>query len=295
MLTRRFVLGTVQLGKPYGRRRAYPLMSEAHAFRILDAAWDAGVRAFDTAEAYGASAARLRAWSDARGNAGELEVVTKCAVDFGGRAPATIEDSAHAALTRFDTAGSVVLLTHGAVGADAWGVVKSVANKFGAGAGQSVYAPEEVSDACSLPGAVRVQAPGNVLDRRAIAARGESSVSLDIRSVYLQGVLLDPPEIAGRRAPGASGIARTVQAAAAVLGVELAPLLVAGVLASLRKDDGVVLGVDDASQLEVLRPALEMGEATVREFEAAIGHLADEAATRLVLDPRQWPTVGVVG
>ena len=49
----RVVLGTVQLGLPYGRLAGTALMPMERAWAILDAAWSLGVRAFDTAEAYG--------------------------------------------------------------------------------------------------------------------------------------------------------------------------------------------------------------------------------------------------
>ena len=52
---------------------------------ILDAAWAIGVRAFDTAEAYGESASRLKKWIDARRNADSIEVVTKCGSIRSGR------------------------------------------------------------------------------------------------------------------------------------------------------------------------------------------------------------------
>jgi aryl-alcohol dehydrogenase-like predicted oxidoreductase len=55
---------------------------------------------FDTAEAYGESASRLRAWIDARGNAASVEIVTKCGVDSSGERGATLEASAEEALAR---------------------------------------------------------------------------------------------------------------------------------------------------------------------------------------------------
>src|SRR4029078_9433621 len=92
-LTTKIVLGTVQLGLPYGRGAASPGMLKADSFRILDAAFSLGIRAFDTAEAYGSSAERLRAWIDTRRNAGEVKVTTKCSVD-------SLAKSAKSALSR---------------------------------------------------------------------------------------------------------------------------------------------------------------------------------------------------
>jgi aryl-alcohol dehydrogenase-like predicted oxidoreductase len=263
-------------------------MSESDAFRILDAAWALGVRAFDTAEAYGESASRLRAWIDARRCADSVEVVTKCRVDSPDDAE-TVEASADAALSRFEGIGRIVLLTHGAVAADHWRAVVAVATRRRAKSGQSVYSPAEVKAACALPGIERLQVPGNVLDQRAILARGSAAVCLDLRSVYLQGVLLDDPEIAELRAPGAGRIAAMLQAAAFDMGLSLAALLVASVLTIVGPRDRVVIGVDDASELEAIHEAFEIPSATVGQFQKTVGHLAADPAIGRILDPRHWP------
>ncbi|MEO7219588.1 MAG: aldo/keto reductase [Gemmatimonadaceae bacterium] len=277
------MLGTVQLGLPYGRRRASPVMTKPDAFRILDAAWEMGVRAFDTAESYGVSPSRLRTWIDERDHSGGLEVVTKCAVG---------EERAQAALSRFEGTGNVVLLTHGFADTDEWSTVLAVAERNGAAAGQSVYGADEVRMACALAGVDRVQAPGNVLDARALTSRGNAPTALDIRSVYLQGLLLDPPDHADIRAPGAGSITRCLQTAAAAMGSDLAPLLIACVLQTMRPGDRVVLGVDDVPQLDVLPIALDISASTVSEFRAAILDVASDQAMELILDPRRWPAEG---
>lgn len=288
-LTARVVIGTVQLGLPYGRRRTSPIMSEAAAFRILDAAWSLGVRAFDTAEAYGSSAARLRAWSEARGNAESLEVVTKCSVDFPRQSLQALEETAHMALSRFEGTARLVLLTHGPVGADRWPAFLAAARRHRAVVGQSVYSPDEVRAACELPGAERLQVPGNVLDHRAIRARGNSTVFLDVRSIYLQGVLLEEPQRADMRVPGSAGIAAAVHSAAAVLDTAVAPLLVASMLRVIAPGDRLVIGVDDVTELGVLPAAFEIPDATVQQFQEEIGHLADDPAFGFIRDPRRWP------
>ena len=53
-------LGTVQLGMRYGLAQRQPTREEA--FRLLDAAWDAGVRKLDTARVYGESEEVIGAW-----------------------------------------------------------------------------------------------------------------------------------------------------------------------------------------------------------------------------------------
>src|SRR5687767_10060456 len=176
-------------------------MSKAAAFEILDTAWSLGIRAFDTAEAYGSSALRLREWIDERGNAEAVEVITKCSLSVQ-QSLAAVEENADNALSRFQGISRLVLLSHGAVGPDRWPVLIAAANKHGSSTGQSVYSAEEVRSACELPGVEKLQVPANILDNRAIAARGNASVSLDVRSIYLQGILLEDPQQADQRAPG---------------------------------------------------------------------------------------------
>ena len=52
-------LGTAQLGLNYGIANRVGMMSTRQAFKILDAAWSNGIRALDTAPAYGKSEERI--------------------------------------------------------------------------------------------------------------------------------------------------------------------------------------------------------------------------------------------
>jgi aryl-alcohol dehydrogenase-like predicted oxidoreductase len=262
-------------------------MSQTAAFRILDAAWALGVRAFDTAEAYGSSAERLRAWSRARGNAELFEVVTKCSVNPQQSLEA-LGESADKALSRFDGIGHLVLLTHGAVGADRWPVLLAASGRHNAAVGQSVYLPAEVRAACELPGVERLQVPGNILDHRAVPSRQDASVSLDVRSIYLQGVLLEDPQQAELRAPGSGKFVAAVHSAAAMLDTGLAPLLIASMLKTIRAGDRLVIGVDNVSELDSLPAAFEIPDDTVEEFQKRVGRLADDPALSTFLDPRSW-------
>ncbi len=265
-------------------------MSEAAAFRILDKAFSLGIRAFDTAEAYGSSAARLRAWSDDRENSDSLEVVTKFSFE-PGQSTETVEENADRALSRFEGIGRLTVLSHGALAPDYWPALLAASRRHKAAAGQSVYSPDEVALACDLPDIGRVQAPGNILDKRALRARGRSRLRLDVRSIYLQGVLLDDPDVADVRAPGSGRISAAIHSAAAAADSPVAPLLVASMLRVIEPGDRLVVGVDNPSDLEVLPAAFEIPDATVEQFQEGIAHLADDPALPLILDPRQWPTL----
>ena len=56
----KIILGTVQLGMPYGLGRwKNTLMPESEAFAILDAAWEMGITTLDTSPDYGMAEARI--------------------------------------------------------------------------------------------------------------------------------------------------------------------------------------------------------------------------------------------
>ncbi len=274
------VLGTVQLGIPYGRQRDAGVVPEARAFAVLDRAWALGIRAFDTAEAYGDAANRLQTWLERRGLAAEAQVITK--VQLG-----SLRQDAERALARFAAARQVLLLSHGVADGAHWESLRETAQRMGRMAGQSVYTSHEVARVSQLPGVARVQAPGNVLDDGALIARGTMPLPLDVRSVFLQGVLLDSPEVAERRVRGGGRLADAVRVSAEACEGAAAPLLVAAVLATLGASDRVVLGADDPAQLDaiVLAATIDPEDAArfARLVRATVG-----VVEPAVLDPRTW-------
>lgn len=277
------VLGTVQIGLPYGRRRERGILPEGDAYRLLDTAWDLGIRAFDTSEAYGLAAPRLAAWLAARRRHGATSLVTKVkptpSVDVGARASA--------AVARFADCANVTILSHDYSDGAAWESIVAAAATVGAAVGLSVYTPQEVAAACRLSAVSRVQAPGNVFDARAVDARGVASIRLDLRSVLLQGVLLEAPDVAERRAEGAGRLTVAVRQAAAEVGADPTALLVRAALAFARSDDRVVLGVDSERDFLSVAAALEISERSAYDFSARARGLAG-TPNESVLDPRRW-------
>lgn len=280
----RIVLGTVQLGLPYGRRAGEGLMPERDAFAILDAAWAAGIRAFDTAEAYGDSPARLAAWLRDRGVAAEAHVVTKVKPGEGPGVAGRVE----AALARFPDAAGRTLLTHGPADEAEWEEVLAAARACDAAAGVSVYGPDEVAAMAAREGVDRVQAPGNLFDGRALEARGASAARLDLRSVYLQGVLVEEPAAAEARVAGGGALARAVRAAAAETDEEPAVMLCAAMLHACRAGDRLVIGMDAPGQLAPVVRALGVERPRVESFARAARAGAPEDVDPRVLDPRRW-------
>lgn len=259
-------------------------MTAGSADKILDEAWSIGVRAFDTAEAYGSAAAVLARWLDQHSRIGDAAVVTKVtAVDC--ISPAPVER----AVARFNGARSVTILSHGALEASAWAAFSAAARKSGADAGQSVYTGAEVTNAAAL-GAVRVQAPGNVVDARQLDAAHAAPVPIDVRSVFLQGVLADIPDVAEQRVPGAGWMSAELHKCAAAHGLTPPVALLAAVSSMVHPRDRVVIGIDSASQVADLESALSVPASTAAAVAAAMSGVRRRAlATPHILDPRTWP------
>ncbi len=278
----RWVLGTVQLGLPYARRSEVPTAREAEA--ILDGAWELGIRAFDTAEAYGESPARLAAWLAARNVGHEARMVTKVQLTDDLQ----IARRTRQALARFPRVGHLAILVHGWAGEAVWEIFHRTAAGCGAATGLSVYEESQVSAAAGYRGIECIQAPANVFNTAAFTARGDAPVRLDLRSVFLQGLLLETPEAAESRVSGGGRLAAAIRQAAAEVGEDSAPLLLGAMLLRLRDGDRLVVGIDHTSQLEALKRAVEIPAAYPRDFSRRLRQLVAGGVEANILDPRTW-------
>jgi len=283
----RLCLGTAQLGLDYGIANTAGALAEPAAEALLEAAWQGGIRWFDTARAYGEAEARLGRWLRARGRAPHL--VTKLAPVESAAGVAAGLDAATAALGRRP---DIVLAHRGSditrpavAGALAEAVAAGRISAFGA----SVYSPDEARRALAVAGIGALQLPLSLADRRALdqgvidqaCARG---VRLLARSVFLQGALVMPaaalPEhLAALRAP-LSRLARIADEA----GCTVAALALAGVL-TVGGVDWVVIGAERPEQIaaDLAAAARPPGSDAV---EAAIAALA--ALPLAVLEPPRW-------
>ncbi len=198
----KIALGTVQFGMPYGIANQKGKVGPDEIARILAFVREAGISMLDTAITYGDSEARL-----GRAGVADLRVITKLpAVPEGETVTPWIRAQVQSSLSRLGVCSVYGLLLHrpeqlagvqGAAVAEALTALKTegLIQKVGV----SIYAPDEleyVMRACSVD---LVQAPFNVFDRRMqrsgwMARLQMLGVELHIRSVFLQGLLLIPPE-----------------------------------------------------------------------------------------------------
>jgi aryl-alcohol dehydrogenase-like predicted oxidoreductase len=190
-------LGTAQLGMDYGiaNRRGRP--SRDDAFAILDAAWDAGVRMFDTAPGYGGAEELLGDWLAGRAHT-DAVVVTKLDASVDAEDTEAVLTAVAASRKRLRNTLDCVLL-HDAAAVSRWpAVAHSVQTCVDRGlvrrVGVSVYEPEQFAEALDHEEISVVQAPASALDRRIVdsglLAEGLAAKPVIVlRSVFLQGVL----------------------------------------------------------------------------------------------------------
>jgi spore coat polysaccharide biosynthesis protein SpsF len=302
------VLGTVQLGLPYGIANSTGQPDAAEADAILAAAFAGGVRWLDTARAYGDSEARiataLRAW-----HGDPVLVATKldplAALDVAAPAEAAVaaaEESVARSCATLGMARIDSLLLHRAWHRTGWGGAVWAALRRLRDAGRiarlgvSVASPEELDAALDDADVAHVQLPFNLLDWRWAASgsiarlrAARPRVCVHVRSVLLQGLLADRlgtvwPTVAGVEP---AHILDTLRDLARNAGhANVAVLAVAHVRA---QDwiDGVVMGVETLDQLH----------ANLASFSGPSPSLASAAdwardvpsVPEEFLDPSCWP------
>jgi len=296
MTRSRLVLGTVQLGMPYGvRAGAQP--SQDEAFRILDEAYERGVNTFDTASSYGSAEDVLGQWMTRRGNQSEIFVITKMRHGALGEDPrASAADIADrelmVSLSRLKLEHVDGYLLHDPAllrrenMVDA--LLKLKERGLTAHVGVSVY---DESDALASAESRLdyIQVPYNVLDQRLhrtefFSLARESGKTIFSRSALLQGLLtMDIADV-----PQHLSVARPFleRFHAIAKKADRSPLAAAFQYAYIRSPaDNIVFGVDSREQLrEILALAKEAkDEPWMAEIQKTFVDVPRE-----VVDPRLW-------
>lgn len=173
-------LGCAQLGMRYGNSE--DLMSETQAISLIKGAYDAGIRFFDTAAAYGLSEKRLQAAS----LPAEAEICSKIRPDIDE--PWLDAD---------------IVLIHGfSYGACNVQTRLNELTDAGYVTGLSVYEPYEAVTAAAMDNVSVLEIPVNLLDRRfieppIISHAKKKGIRLIARSILLQGILAPEAPLPG--------------------------------------------------------------------------------------------------
>jgi spore coat polysaccharide biosynthesis protein SpsF (cytidylyltransferase family)/aryl-alcohol dehydrogenase-like predicted oxidoreductase len=277
-------LGTAQLGFDYGIANRFGCPGDEEASHIFSSALLAGVTHLDTARAYGNAEARI-GQLEPRNVVDRFRVITKlcpltdmpgdttareisCAVDasvFGScrdlhryRIDAIMfhrsSDMLHwrgAALSR--------LVTH---------IENGVIGEIGA----SVYSPEEAIRCLSEKCITHLQMPFNLLDSRWLdpdfqhALNARPDVKVHVRSVFLQGLLLNSPKIWPEWVSNAAGLVDRLESLRKALNRKNKADLCIAYVRAFPWVTSLVIGVERTTQVDEIlilanEPSLTMDEA----------------------------------
>lgn len=291
----RFGLGTAQFGLDYGVSNRRGQCPPGEARKILRQAAKSGFDVLDTAAAYGSSEATLgRILEPGHG----FDIVTKTPPLESHRGTQTAAEHLTRAFThslvRLRQKSVHGLLVHnaddllGPEGGAIWSAMEGLRERGRVSRiGASVYGPDEADALLARFPLQIIQTPFNVFDQR-LTASGclgrlkRRGVEVHVRSAFLQGLLLMPPEETPDHLAPARPPLRDWRTAMAALG--LSPL--EGAIGFLRQTpaiDAVVLGVTCRDELLEIARALEV------TIPPGIGWTQFALDEPDIIDPRYWP------
>ncbi|MBX7255994.1 MAG: aldo/keto reductase [Candidatus Hydrogenedentes bacterium] len=291
----RLILGTVQLGMPYGIANREGRPSPGEARRILEVALANGIRYFDTAQAYGDSE---RVLGDTLAELGALDTVfitSKLRATLDPRDTNQIAQSIEESLERLHLDCLWCMLLHTPAWLACWDeglgdVLKSFRNQgrikhLGVSLGSAEDAPQCLANRDMEV----VQAPCNAWDRRMVRNGHlpefqRKGCLATVRSIYLQGLLTMTPEAVKERLPRAHdasvrwhNLARSMGLTATELAMRFALTLKAP----------LVVGVESVAQLEDTIRLSQLEPLTRGDIDA-IADAVDPALTIDILEPKRW-------
>jgi len=198
------VLGTAALGFPYGICNKSGKLSQKEVSKIVEKAWECGIREFDTAQAYQDSEKFLgQAFKDL-GIRDQVKVTTKLSPNIDPTCIPMMVESLDSSLSLLGLDHFEGVLFHREYDLDILGdctsdiviILKSFSRSLKIGV--SVYHPEYAIQTLQTEGIDIVQFPGNVFDRRferlgIFRLAEKKGKQIYLRNILLQGILLADP------------------------------------------------------------------------------------------------------
>ena len=197
----RLVLGTVQLGMPYGINNKIGKPDFGSACEIINTAFDQGITRFDTAQAYGDSEEVLGNIFDNLKISTKVKVYSKLDPKLNLCDEFAVRQSVKDSLRKLKVNQLEGLLLHHEDGLNYWdkglgSVLQALVTKGKVKlVGASFYTPQKAFDALDIDGIDIIQVPANILDRRfedagVFKKAQECAKEVFVRSIFLQGLLL---------------------------------------------------------------------------------------------------------
>ena len=289
----RLTLGTAQLGMGYGVLNAAGDPGARGADAVLDAAWSAKITAFDTARAYGGAEARIGGWRARQKT--EPVLISKLPPLPELDALGAIENAFEKSATALGTSTIDGYLCHRAADLGRPPVRRALEQLQAQGRitsfGVSVYSAAELHAAMDAAAIGIVQLPLSLANRRladtdAIEAAAGRGILVFARSVYLQGILLAPPERLPSWLAGLAKPLRELHSLAAEAKLDVQSLALAAVN-SIIGVHSIVIGAETPAQL-LQTAAAARAPAPERALIEKAWSLFKDAPDHLT-DPLQWP------
>jgi len=290
----RMVLGTAQMGMPYGIANTNTGSPSASAAReVVAAAWECGVRFFDTAQAYGESERFLGTAIGSLAVEG-AHLISKLHPALDPADARAILRSVEESVERLGRPLWAMLL-HQPVWLAAWdrGLGEALGEAQRQGLvkhlGASVYTVEEARSVLAHPAMEMVQAPASAWDQRMLRdgifnlAAAEDKLCF-VRSIYLQGLLLLPAGRVAKRLAFARGASEQWERLARRYGMAAGEL---AVRCALSLPVPAVVGMETADQVRenarlfALEP---LSKSELDEIHTTMAAVLDERT----LNPSSW-------
>ncbi len=286
--TSRLSLGTAQFGLPYGIANSDGQVPTSEAHQMLDRAYQHGIRKLDTASLYGSSEAVIGS-SDKH----DWVITTKIAglpADCGDIA-GWVAGELKASLNALQIEAVDTVLLHrpddllGSSGKELYDALAACrANGLCKRLGVSLYSADEADPYLEHYALDTIQLPFSLVDRRLVTAGrarelNEAGISIQVRSIFLQGLLLMGVDDQVQRFPRAEPLWRAFAAWCSERGVTAHEACLRFALGQADLD-AIIVGVDSAAQLDALLEMVGAGPLAV----------PDDLATtdRDIIDPRRW-------
>jgi aryl-alcohol dehydrogenase-like predicted oxidoreductase len=263
---------------------------------IVAAAWEGGIREFDTAQAYGESERVLGNVLGALKITGDVRVMTKLHPEIDHKDPHTLRRALGESLARIGVSKLYGLMLHREAFLDLWDMglgqtLQEYVNKgFVELLGISVYTPEKALRALETDGIKIVQIPSNLLDRRFEEAgvfreANRRGKVIYLRSVFLQGLLLMLPEELPESMQFAAPILKRLIGFATKVGLSVKQLALAYAQA-MHAEAKVIFGSETVKQLRenLALWATSIPSDVVKEVREEFRDISET-----ILDPRFWP------
>jgi len=256
----RLVLGTAQLGMSYGiaNKEGQPDINTAE--EIIRAAWEGGVREFDTAQAYGNSERVLGIIFQRLGICDQVRVISKLNPTLDHLDYSVLHQALDQTFELLQINRLYGLMLHSEELIYLWNkglgkiLSKLVSTKRIEHIGVSVYSPSKALEAIKKDGMTMVQVPSNILDRRfenvGIFKLGEElGKTVYIRSVFLQGLLLMSPHSLAEHMFFAIKPLKILESLAEKIGVTKEHLAL-GYVRQTYPEAKIIIGVENIAQIK---------------------------------------------